>query len=274
MHDQIKIQNNPKSDETTAKNILILHDDHIGQQITEKISSIFTNIHKLNKGIKFIDNEKQISIDNKYYTCELNISIKTFREDYGEHNEGVIIYWKAEDLSNSSTDKLLKAINSFSKKPCCLIILFEEERSFLTSLSNFEDFVGFSIDNNLEIIAGIRDFENIDEDDGIGALNMSLQSCHWGNSIMKNQKKIQEKKIEKDEKTENKPEDMGYKQLKEEAEFDHFLDKINEVRRINSNENMSDEERRRNAENALIMLAKYMNFGDDDGEIDENEDDM
>ena len=91
---------------------------------------------------------------------------------------------------------------------------------------------------------------------------------------MKNQKKIQDKKIEKDEKTENKPEDMGYKQLKEEADFDHFLEKINEVRRMNSNENMSDEERRRNAENALIMLAKYMNFGDDDGEMDENEDDM
>ena len=31
----------------------------------------------------------------------------------------------------------------------------------------------------------------------------------------------------------------------------HFLEKINDVRRVNLNENLSDEERRKNAENAL-----------------------
>jgi hypothetical protein len=260
------MDNNTKLSE--IKNLLILHDHHNQDKIKENISSIFKNIHKLNKGIQYIENESHISIDNKYYTCQLNISIKTIREDFGENNEGVIIYWKADNLN---TDRISQAINSLKKKPSCLIILFEEERSFLSSLSSFEEFVGYSIDNNLEIIAGIRDFENVDEEDGIGALNMSLQSCHWPNSIMKKMKKLEDKKIDTVETIEQKPVDLGYQQLKEEAEFDHFLEKINEVRRMNTNENMSDEERRRNAENALLMLAKYMNFGDDEGVLDDDE---
>lgn len=38
MNNQIRIQNNPKSDEATPKNLLILHDDDAGEQITEQIS--------------------------------------------------------------------------------------------------------------------------------------------------------------------------------------------------------------------------------------------
>jgi len=73
--------------------------------------------------------------------------------------------------------------------------------------------------------------------------------------------------IEKEEKTEEIP----YEQLKEEMEFDNILEKMNEIRKINMNTNLPDEERRKNAENAIFMFTKFLKL--DEGEEDECEED-
>ena len=73
--------------------------------------------------------------------------------------------------------------------------------------------------------------------------------------------------IEKEEKTE----DIPYEQLKEEMEFDNILEKMNEIRKINLDSNLSDEERRKNAENAIFMFAKFLKL--DEGEEHECDED-
>ncbi len=61
----------------------------------------------------------------------------------------------------------------------------------------------------------------------------------------------------------------GYKQLKDENDFDSFLDRINQAREMNLNENLSNEDRRKNAENAILMLAKFMNLDEDFDSLNE-----
>jgi hypothetical protein len=43
----------------------------------------------------------------------------------------------------------------------------------------------FAIDKSCEIISNISDIKNIDDDDGLGALNISLQSAMWSCATMK-----------------------------------------------------------------------------------------
>jgi hypothetical protein len=43
----------------------------------------------------------------------------------------------------------------------------------------------FAIDKSCEIISNISDIKNIDEDDGLGALSISLQSAMWSCATMK-----------------------------------------------------------------------------------------
>ncbi len=91
----------------------------------------------------------------------------------------------------------------------------------------------------------------------MGALALALQSNTWTNAAFKNAKK--ESKEESTEKIE-------YQELKEEIEFENILEKMNEIRSININGNLDDEQRRKNAENAILMMAKFFNLEDDEEE--------
>jgi hypothetical protein len=150
----------------------------------------------------------------------------------------------------------------------CMIIAFYEDRAYLNSFSEFHNFVEYTLDNNFEIIASISNYEDINEDDGIGALSVSLQSNTWSSARMKD--KIIKNEIS-DSVKERKAEEIPYEQLKEDLEYDNLLEKMNEIRRVNMNSNLSDEERRKNAENAILMFAKFLKL--DEGEEDECQDD-
>ena len=117
-----------------------------------------------------------------------------------------------------------------------------------------------------------------DEDDGIGAINLSLHSTQWKGSkinngknnnkeinkdVIKNEEKIKEEdnkivnkkgnlKENKEDKEEEKLKNL-YKELNDGEEIDRVFGKIKEIKQINSNPNISDEERRNNAEKTNIQ---------------------
>jgi hypothetical protein len=140
--------------------------------------------------------------------------------------------------------------------------------------------VEFSIDNNFEVIAGIGEWDEHNEDDGLGALNLSLQSNTWTSAVMKSKNAQTEIKADSsfDKKENTLPDkvinisedsEIPYEELKDEIQFDNLLEKMNEIRRINMSNGVSDEERRRNAENAISMFAKFLNL--DEGEENDSD---
>lgn len=246
--------------------IVVYHDPTYKSQseVEKKLSILFSNLNKLSKGIKFQEDKDALvlNIDNKYYNCYLQFEICSIYKNENTQTEGIIFYWTSNNLSY---DKLQSILNSNSNKPNFIVIVFEEERGFMSSLSGYEDFIGFAIDNNIEVITSINTTD--DEEEGVQALNMSLQSCHWSNSELKNNKVAENNKIE-----EIIPDKNSYQQLQDEHDFDQFLENINNVRRMNMNDAVTDEERRANAENAIMMLAKFLKL-EDDGDFEQVEED-
>ena len=85
-------------------------------------------------------------------------------------------------------------------------------------------------------------------DTGVSALNTALQCTKWSNSANKDISELN---------------NIPYEKL-DDMEFDQIIEKMNEIRNLNTNSNLSDEERRMNAENAVLMLSKYLNLSDED----------
>jgi hypothetical protein len=120
---------------------------------------------------------------------------------------------------------------------------------------------------------------------------MSLQTAQWPDLKIKakDSKNVKNISTEKEEGGRDHPQSHikicsndkesltsnNYQLLKDEAEFDSFLEKMNEISNINKTQSLSDEDRRKNAENAILMLAKYLNLNldddDDECEADEEE---
>jgi hypothetical protein len=268
---------------------VVYDSNYISQETAEKdIHNIFSNINKLGKGI--IYSHPHVEIDNKYYTSK--IVIKTFSDmeipsnNESTNIEGVILYFASESIKSSN--KIFSILQKLNREDGfdTSIVIFKEDKGFLSTMSYYEEFVGQAIDRHFEIIGDILNMGDINEDDGIGALNMSLQSTNWSNSIPKkigsgknnfNQKEnnndvkeevkhLDENKVEQSE-SENK-----YELMKDDIQFDKFIENLNDIRQINKNENISDEERRTNAENAILMLAKFLKL-DEDGEEGDNDSD-
>lgn len=103
---------------------------------------------------------------------------------------------------------------------------------------------------------------------GIGELNMALLCTDWKNKakIEEKQEKIANKEIEK---SDNKETEIPFQKFDDE-DFEKVLSQMMEIRNMNMNKNLDDEERRKNAENAILLLSKYLNL--DEGELDENDD--
>ena len=86
--------------------------------------------------------------------------------------------------------------------------------------------------------------------------------------IKKDDKK--EEKEEKEEKKEKKDENKFYQELKDNEEIEKVFGKIKEIKKLNMDPNISLEERRNNAEKAVMMLVNMLNLEDED-DIDEEE---
>ena len=308
-----KIDKSNNNEKTTEDNnnskLIILYDEYQFslEQTTEKIANIFSSIesHTKEKNQKnkffFHPKENKITLSNKYYTCDILYQIHSLNK-IDEINlkefEGIILFLEDTSIKN----KIFKEkSNFFDEKEnafASCIIIFEEDREDLQTIELYDGFIGDTIDKHFEVICGCENLKIFDEDDGIGAINLSLHSTQWKGSkinngknnnkeinkdVIKNEEKIKEEdnkivnkkgnlKENKEDKEEEKLKNL-YKELNDGEEIDRVFGKIKEIKQINSNPNISDEERRNNAEKAVMMLMNMFHLEEDEeDELNDDED--
>lgn len=293
---------NESSNEDNKDNnskIIILYDElqFSSEVVKEKINNIFKAIESHNEDKnnkkKLIHKEKNsiISLNNKYYTCDITYEIDSINKiddkDLSLY-EGIILFFEETSIKNNIfSDKSHHFKDEHNYSSC--IIIFEEDRDDLQNAELFDKFIGETIDKHFEVICNCENLKEFNEDDGIGAVNLSLHSTQWKGSKpigTKKENKINEKKEDKKEdkkdnekygKKDDKDDDKKfYEQLKDNDEIEKVFGKIKEIKQINSNPNISNEERRNNAEKAVMMLMEMFGLDEDENPedvIDSDEDD-
>ena len=295
-------ENKNKIEESTNKNnkdnnskILILYDEYqFSSEIAkQKITNIFKAIESHNEDKnnkkKLFHKEKNsiISLNNKYYTCDITyeiISLNKIENIDLSLYEGIILFFEETSIKNkifSEKSQHFKDEHNFSS----CIIIFEEDRDDLQNAELFDQFIGETIDKHFEVICNCENLKEYNEDDGIGAVNLSLHSTQWKGSknveakkeIKNNEKNDNKNEDKKGEKKEDSDDKKFYKELKDNDEIEKVFGRIKEIKQINSNPNISNEERRNNAEKAVMMLMEMFGLDEDENEeegIDSDEDNM
>ena len=271
-----------QNEKEIVSKILILYDEYqfSSEKINEKINNIFKAIESHNNDKnnkkKLFHNEKNslINLENKYYKCEILYEIIPINKmeslDLSIY-EGIILFLEVTSIKNkvfSEKKHFFKDEHNFSS----CIIIFEEDREDIQNVELYEQFIGETIDKHFEIICNCYNLKEYDEDDGIAAINLSLHSTQWkGIKIIDNKKgnkKEDDKMEDKIDKNKNNDKNV-YEKLKDDDEIEKVFGKIKEIKQINSNPNISNEERRNNAEKAVMMLMEM--FGLDDEEEGEEQ---
>jgi hypothetical protein len=259
--------------------LLILYDElQFSFEVAKsKIESIFSAIESHNdknsknpRNFYHKKNNSSIHLENKYYTCEIFYEINSFSKidsiDLSKY-EGILLLFEETSIKNKIfLEKSHHFKDEYNFSSC--IIIFEEEQEDLQNLDLFDQFIGQTIDKHFEVIYDCQNLKNFNEDDGIGAFNLSLHSSQWkGSKSVKDKEKEKEKKeLVKEKKDENK----FYQELKDNEEIEKVFGKIKEIKKLNMDPNISLEERRNNAEKAVMMLVNMLNLEDED-DIDEEE---
>ena len=282
-----------KKEDINESKLLILYDelqfsyDTAKQKLESIFKAIESNNNKNDKNSKnFYFNEKNstIKLENKYYICDIKFEIYSFNNidklDLSVY-EGILLFFEETSIKNKIfADKSHHFDEKYNFSTC--IIIFEEEQEDLQNLELFDDFIGQTIDKHFEVIYDCQNLKNFNTDDGIGAFNLSLHSTQWkASKDNKEEKKdIKEKKDEKTEKKEEKEEKMEkkegnkfYKELNDTEEIEKIFGKIKEIKELNKDPKISMEERRNNAEKAIMMLADMFHLDDDDDEEKEDDED-
>ena len=298
-----------KEEKENISKLLILYDEfQFSYDVAkEKIESIFKAIESHNntkdKNSKnfYHKGNSIIRLENKYYTCEISYEINSLNKideiDLSKY-EGILLLFEETSIKNKIfMDKSSHFKDEYNFSTC--IIIFEEEQEDLQNLDLFDEFIGQTIDKHFEVIYDCQNLNNFNQDDGIGAFNLSLHSTQWkaSQSAKKEEKKEDEKedkkedkkekkkkkkkkkgkkddkkeeKEEKEEKKEKKDENKFYQELKDNEEIEKVFGKIKEIKKLNMDPNISLEERRNNAEKAVMMLVNMLNLEDED-DIDEED---
>ena len=279
-----------KKEDINESKLLILYDelqfsyDTAKQKLESIFKAIESNNNKNDKNSKnFYFNEKNstIKLENKYYICDIKFEIYSFNNidklDLSVY-EGILLFFEETSIKNKIfADKSYHFDEKYNFSTC--IIIFEEEQEDLQNLELFDDFIGQTIDKHFEVIYDCQNLKNFNTDDGIGAFNLSLHSTQWkASKDNKEEKKdIKEKKDEKTEKKEEKMEkkegNKFYKELNDTEEIEKIFGKIKEIKELNKDPKISMEERRNNAEKAIMMLADMFHLDDDDDEEKEDDED-
>ena len=279
-----------KKEDINESKLLILYDelqfsyDTAKQKLESIFKAIESNNNKNDKNSKnFYFNEKNstIKLENKYYICDIKFEIYSFNNidklDLSVY-EGILLFFEETSIKNKIfADKSHHFDEKYNFSTC--IIIFEEEQEDLQNLELFDDFIGQTIDKHFEVIYDCQNLKNFNTDDGIGAFNLSLHSTQWkASKDNKEEKKdIKEKKDEKTEKKEEKMEkkegNKFYKELNDTEEIEKIFGKIKEIKELNKDPKISMEERRNNAEKAIMMLADMFHLDDDDDEEKEYDED-
>lgn len=286
---------NKSEENNNISKLLILYDEFQFSYETakQKIESIFKAIeshnNKSEKNAKnfYFKNNSLIRLENKYYTCDISYEINSFNkidEIDLKQFEGILILFEETSIKNKIfKDKSSHFKDEYNFSSC--IIIFEEEQEDLQNLELFDDFIGQTIDKHFEVIYDCQNLKNFNQDDGIGAFNLSLHSSQWkaSKTNKKEEKKILDNKKEnKDSKKEDKKEDKKeikekkdnnkfYQELKDNDEIEKVFGKIKEIKKLNMDPNISLEDRRNNAEKAVMMLVNMLGLEDEDDEEEEKE---
>ena len=273
-----------EKNEISISKLLILYDEfQFSYEVAkEKLESIFAAIESHNnpkdKSPKnFYHNKKlsQIRLENKYYTCDISYEIYSFNKideiDLSKY-EGILLFFEETSIKNKIfMDKSAHFKEEYNFSSC--IIIFEEEQEELQSLDLFDQFIGQTIDKHFEVIYDCQNLKNFNQDDGIGAINLSLHSSQWKGG--QNKKKEENKKENKKEKQEikeivEKDDKKFYQELKDSDDIEKVFGKIKDLKKLNMDPNISLEDRRNNAEKAVMMLVNMLGL-EDEGEEDEEE---
>ena len=272
-----------QNEKEIVSKILILYDEYqfSSEKINEKINNIYkaieSNNNNKNKKKKLFHNEKNslINLENKYYKCEILYEIIPINKmeslDLSIY-EGIILFLEVTSIKNkvfSEKKHFFKDEHDFSS----CIIIFEEDREDIQKAELFQQFIGETIDKHFEVICNCYNLKEYDEDDGIAAINLSLHSTQWkASKIIDNKKEIKKEDDKKediiDENKDKNNDKNFYQKLKDDDEIEKVFGKIKEIKQINSNPNISNEERRNNAEKAVMMLMEMFGLDDED-EVEE-----
>ena len=275
-----------KENGISVSKLLILYDEfQFSYEVAkEKLEKIFAAIESHNnpkeKSPKnFYHNKKssQIRLENKYYTCDILYEINSFNKideiDLKKY-EGILLFFEETSIKNKIfMDKSSHFKDEYNFSSC--IIIFEEEQEELQNLDLFDQFIGETIDKHFEVIYDCQNLKNFNQDDGIGAINLSLHSTQWrgGQDTIKKERDVEKNKNEKKNEIKervDKDDKKFYKELKDNEEIEKVFGKIKEIKKLNMDPNISLEDRRNNAEKAVMMLVNMLGL-EDEGEEDEEE---
>ena len=275
-----------KENGISVSKLLILYDEfQFSYEVAkEKLEKIFAAIESYNnpkeKSPKnFYHNKKssQIRLENKYYTCDILYEINSFNKideiDLKKY-EGILLFFEETSIKNKIfMDKSSHFKDEYNFSSC--IIIFEEEQEELQNLDLFDQFIGETIDKHFEVIYDCQNLKNFNQDDGIGAINLSLHSTQWrgGQDTKKKEGGVEKNKNEKKNEIKDivdKDDKKFYKELKDNEEIEKVFGKIKEIKKLNMDPNISLEDRRNNAEKAVMMLVNMLGL-EDEGEEDEEE---
>ena len=264
--------------EDNISKLLILYDEfQFSYEIAkQKIESIFNAIESYNnkndknaRNFYFKKNLSLIHLENKYYTCDISYEINSFNKideiDLSKY-EGILLLFEETSIKNKIfMDKSHHFKEEYNFSSC--IIIFEEEQEDLQNLDLFDQFIGQTIDKHFEVIYDCQNLKNFNQDDGIGAFNLSLHSSQWkASKSIKKEEKEKEKKIDKKLSDEKNDENKFYQKLNDEEEIEKVFGKIKEIKKLNMDPNISLEDRRNNAEKAVMMLVNMLNLDDEEDE--------
>ena len=266
--------------------LLFLYDDMqiSSEECYNRITSLFTSIESHNpkedsnsKKSQFLlfysKEDNAITLKNRYYTCKIQIKthpISKIKEIKIQEHEGIVIYLHQTSISNKTFESVAEFINENDNYSTCMV-LFDAPREEIETIKGYEEFVGNTLDKHFEIICDCSNIKDFNQDDGIGVVNSSLHNSSWKAS--QQQKKEEHPKIEsilekkKEEKKEDKHE--GYQKLDDAEELEKMVSKLKEIKMMNSDPNITDEERRNNAEKAVMMMAQMFGLDEEDEESQE-----
>ena len=264
--------------------LLLLYDDleFSKEESEKKFEQIFTLIEKQNPKEEEINNKTKktklhlnkvnnsIILDNKYYKCEIPYilnPISNIEQIELKSHEGIIIYLTQNSIKNKIFTNISQLISENDNYSSCIILL-DESREDLSIMKEYENFISETLDKHFEIICDCKN-EDFYEDDGFGALNLSLHSSQWSSSQKNNNKKEDNKNLKNENNDKKKIDGKEYSKLNDEEEVDKLFNKIKEIKKINADPSISMEERRNNAEKAIYMLMDM--FGLDENEEEEKE---
>ena len=264
--------------ENNISKLLILYDEfQFSYEIAkQKIESIFNAIESYNnkndknaRNFYFKKNLSLIHLENKYYTCDISYEINSFSKideiDLSKY-EGILLLFEETSIKNKIfMDKSHHFKEEYNFSSC--IIIFEEEQEDLQNLDLFDQFIGQTIDKHFEVIYDCQNLKNFNQDDGIGAFNLSLHSSQWkASKSNKKEEKEKEKNLDKKLSDEKNDENKFYQKLNDEEEIEKVFGKIKEIKKLNMDPNISLEDRRNNAEKAVMMLVNMLNLEDEEDE--------